>query len=808
MSITKLSGLGSVLITLLLLAVVGFAYNQNRKTNDLMESNISIAAPARDAPSKVDSLIADSAFQFVQFLNRDTIRGEDVREILNQLVAVEHSVIARLSRKQSGGFLQPRYARTAIAAFNNFLDEEENDPASDTTIALKERVGSALGGLRTALSRAPNETFNSGNKKLSIEFRRFRNLLASSEVALERYFNRTAVYLIDVLNPIDRSIRILGQIQADVAAPKAHTSHSHSHHTFFEMLDLERVMKKAEQPIAVYRASLFIYGDAIDSGTDGTALDELRDAARSGMHAARRDILRTLATLDRNFDAYQTKLLSDGRQSQKIFLIIAVIGVVAAGVTTLLIQNRIAARLAIVTDSARRISRGDLGFRIDIEDSDGLGILAAEFNMLATKLAARERMLSDQLEQINRAQRDLKNMNRDLEDRVKARTAELEDSEQRLNQLIESYVSGIYIHKDFKPIYANQTLLDMFGFDGLEDFLAIESTESLLAPEERERIWGYHQARLRGDSAPPDYDFWALTKNGEKFCVNNRSFVVNWGGQQADCTTLYDLTAKRETEKSLAEQQHLMNALLENTHEGFWFIDLEGVTTDLNPAMGRLLDRPREEIIGRTIFDFVDEENTKVFNEQLARRKKGTAGAYEIELQRSDGSNIACLNNATPLFTSDGVRIGSVGVLHGRKDSEMDQIVRDVAGEGEAERQDRSQKYGHQYAQAAVAFIFGPQTRLDVELIGTAIPNVGGEHQQNQSRPRNVRVADGANQMIQRRVCCGHALEQADHTVGNLKQTDDGNQQAPGQQQHALQRLRPRHRQHSTIDGIDAGEQQ
>ncbi len=234
--------------------------------------------------------------------------------------------------------------------------------------------------------------------------------------------------------------------------------------------------------------------------------------------------------------------------------------------------------------------------------------------------------------------------------------------EQRIRHLVESFSSGIYIHAKFKPIYANQTLLDMFGFDGQEDFLSIDSTETLLASEERERIWQYHQARLRGDPAPADYDFWALKKNGEKLYVNNRSFVVDWDGQQAVCTTLFDLTERLATEKSLVEQQHLMNSLLETTQEGFWFIDLDACTTDVNPAMCRILNRPREEIIGKSIFEFVDDENRKIFHEQIARRRKAATGAYEIALRRPDGTNVSCLNNATPLFTSEGERSGSVGI--------------------------------------------------------------------------------------------------------------------------------------------------
>jgi PAS domain S-box-containing protein len=281
--------------------------------------------------------------------------------------------------------------------------------------------------------------------------------------------------------------------------------------------------------------------------------------------------------------------------------------------------------------------------------------IAVTFNEMLERESQREHRIEE-------ANVEIKALNQSLELRVQERTQQLEKSSERLRHLIENFSSGIYIHAEFKPIYANQTLLNMLGYGTQEEFLALSSTEALLAEEERERIWGYHQARLRGESAPVSYDFWALKQSGAKLLVNNRSFAVDWDGEPAVCTTLFDLTDQQEIEKSLAEQQHLMNSLLRTTHEGFWFIDLDGLTTDVNPAMCEILGRPREEIIGKTIFDFVDDENRQIFIEQLERRKEGAVNAYEISLQRADGQNVSCLNNATPLFGLDGKRCGSVGM--------------------------------------------------------------------------------------------------------------------------------------------------
>jgi PAS domain S-box-containing protein len=107
----------------------------------------------------------------------------------------------------------------------------------------------------------------------------------------------------------------------------------------------------------------------------------------------------------------------------------------------------------------------------------------------------------------------------------------------------------------------------------------------------------------------------------------------------------------------------LREQLLETTQEGYWQIDPRGITIDINRAMCRILDRPREEIIGESVYKFVDDANAGIFKSKIADRRQGKLGAYEVQLQRRDGSNIHCLNNPTPLSDDSGVYLGSVGMF-------------------------------------------------------------------------------------------------------------------------------------------------
>jgi|GEM_PF-790564 len=120
--------------------------------------------------------------------------------------------------------------------------------------------------------------------------------------------------------------------------------------------------------------------------------------------------------------------------------------------------------------------------------------------------------------------------------------------------------------------------------------------------------------------------------------------------------------ARQKAEVATLQGEAFKKQLLQMTNEGFWHIGPDGKTLDVNPSMCRILNRSREEILGCSIYDFVDDDNKAVFEREIAARKKGKTGAYEVALQRSDGTNISCMNNATPLYDEQGVRIGSVGL--------------------------------------------------------------------------------------------------------------------------------------------------
>jgi PAS domain S-box-containing protein len=124
-----------------------------------------------------------------------------------------------------------------------------------------------------------------------------------------------------------------------------------------------------------------------------------------------------------------------------------------------------------------------------------------------------------------------------------------------------------------------------------------------------------------------------------------------------------DITQRQASADALAENQRMLALLQQTTEQGFWFIDNEQKTTDVNPAMCRMLGLERAQILGRSIFEFVDEANAAVLSEQTARRAEGQASSYEVALKRADGTLVYCYNNATPLLDARGGKVGAVGLF-------------------------------------------------------------------------------------------------------------------------------------------------
>lgn len=105
---------------------------------------------------------------------------------------------------------------------------------------------------------------------------------------------------------------------------------------------------------------------------------------------------------------------------------------------------------------------------------------------------------------------------------------------------------------------------------------------------------------------------------------------------------------------ALRESEACYRLIVESAAEGYWQIDDERRTTDVNDVLCRLLGYAREEMLGRRPTEFADEENQRIFRDQMARIGDTRHRYYEIVLRRKDGSPIPVYFQATTHFDEAG----------------------------------------------------------------------------------------------------------------------------------------------------------
>jgi PAS domain S-box-containing protein len=121
--------------------------------------------------------------------------------------------------------------------------------------------------------------------------------------------------------------------------------------------------------------------------------------------------------------------------------------------------------------------------------------------------------------------------------------------------------------------------------------------------------------------------------------------------------------AERPSGDSSAHDTGLYKRLVEGADEGIWVIDAEHRTTYANEAMARMLGYSVDQLLGKPIFDFMDDEGRAIAAANMERRKQGEHGNLDFKYIRQDGSEVWAHLASCPMFGRDGVYTGAYAIV-------------------------------------------------------------------------------------------------------------------------------------------------
>jgi PAS domain S-box-containing protein len=241
-----------------------------------------------------------------------------------------------------------------------------------------------------------------------------------------------------------------------------------------------------------------------------------------------------------------------------------------------------------------------------------------------------------------KAEEALRDLNEELEERVKKRTKEVSSERQRLYNVLETlpaYV--ILLDKDYCVPFANKIFRERFGEShGRQCYDFLFKRESPCENCETYKVLktnGPHRWEWTGPDSR-DYDIYDFPFEDS----DDSKLILEMG---------IDITERKRAEKQLRDTSLYARSLLEASLDPLVTINAEGKITDVNQATELATGYSRDELIGSDFSDyFTDKEKARIGYKQVFT--EGYVRDYPLAIRHKSGKTTEVLYNAA-IYTNE-----------------------------------------------------------------------------------------------------------------------------------------------------------
>lgn len=253
----------------------------------------------------------------------------------------------------------------------------------------------------------------------------------------------------------------------------------------------------------------------------------------------------------------------------------------------------------------------------------------------------------------------------DISERIKAQE-DLRISEDNYRIIFDSVTDAIFVHDmdTGQILEINAIACEMFGYSR-DDFPmdTPEATSAMYAPLDHDEA--LHRVREAAAGKPQRFEWKARHRDGHVFMVEVNLKKVALRGEERLLAVVRDITESKQTEDALRESEARFRSLVEATSDLVWEVDTAFRFTYASPKVKDLLGFRPDEIIGRTPFDFVLDEDRKKTRETVlaARDSQRPLPTVTSRNLHRNGRVIVLETAGVPIFDASGGLSGYRGIV-------------------------------------------------------------------------------------------------------------------------------------------------
>jgi len=234
-------------------------------------------------------------------------------------------------------------------------------------------------------------------------------------------------------------------------------------------------------------------------------------------------------------------------------------------------------------------------------------------------------------------------------------------SERKYRQLVENINDAVFsVDAEGVITYVSPVIEEIGGYSPSE--VIGRCFYDFVHPEDLPGLQESFYSTLAGDLEP--YEYRVRTKSGDLRWVRTSSRAILEDGQPVGLRgVLRDVTEKKRMAEALQESEKRYRNLVENQGEGIGVVDRNGRLSFANPAAHRILGVPPGSLEGRSLREFIDEEQYAVVREEMGSRRSARETTYEVDITRPDGQERTLLVTGRPRHDEEGRFLGTFAVF-------------------------------------------------------------------------------------------------------------------------------------------------
>jgi len=237
---------------------------------------------------------------------------------------------------------------------------------------------------------------------------------------------------------------------------------------------------------------------------------------------------------------------------------------------------------------------------------------------------------------------------RDITDRLKMEQA-LRESEQHYRLLAENVSDVIWMTDlNLRPTYFSPSVTDLLGYT-IEEAMASTMQKTLTPASRKVALNAFHSALANekahpgSASAAPTLELEFIRKDGSTVWTGTKvSFIRDSDGKAvAILGVSRNISDRKEAEKALKESEERFRALTEKATDGIAVVDSNGTLIYESPSCKRLTGYEPEEIVGKSLADFIDPNDLGWLAEafESMKRQPGTPmESIHLRFKHRDGT--------------------------------------------------------------------------------------------------------------------------------------------------------------------------